>query len=87
MITGIVSVLVTKGIDAVIRYRKAEGAMESSSRGDLRTRIMHLESVVSLLQAENSTLHHQLGRMEAQLELLQDRCDAAESRAGETKPS
>lgn len=77
-ITMIVTVLVTKGIDALIRYRQAEGAMIMTTKDDLRARIMHLESVVASLQNENATLQRQLGRMEAHIELLQGRCDAAE---------
>jgi predicted RNase H-like nuclease (RuvC/YqgF family) len=82
----IVTVLVTKGIDALIRYRKAEGAMETATKDDLRARIMHLESVVSSLQTENATLQRQLGRMEAHIELLQGRCDAASFPQSEINP-
>ena len=78
MVAAIVTVCVTKGIDAIIRYRKAEGAMEASNTSDLRARIMHLEAVVASLQVENATLQRELGRMEAHLELLQGRCDAAD---------
>lgn len=77
-VTSIVTVAITKGIDALIRYRQAEGAMETTTRADLRARILHLEGVVASLQAENSLLHHQLGRMEVQIEMLKGRCDAAE---------
>lgn len=67
----------TKGVDALIRWRQAEGAMEMSSENNLRIRIVHLESVVEALQKENAVLQRQLGRMESHIELLQGRVDKA----------
>ena len=86
-LTSIVTVIVTKGIDAIIRYRQNEGAMEMTTKTDLRNRILHLESVVASLQTENATLQRQLGRMEAKIESLQGRCDTAGLPKGEIKPA
>jgi len=77
-ITSIVTIALTKGVDAIIRYRQSEGAMEMSSENNLRARIIHLENEVSRLQNEVATLQYRLGKSDAHIELLQGRCDKAD---------
>ena len=76
-VTSVVTVLVTKGVDALIRYRKAEGQMEMDSENSLRARIIHLESEVARLQTEVAALQYKLGRSDAHIDILQGRCDKA----------
>lgn len=66
----ILGILLTKGVDAIIKLRDSDGAMVMNSKADLRNRILHLEGVVSTLQKEIAGLHRQLGRFEAQVLLL-----------------
>ena len=71
-------VFVTKGIDAVIRWRKAEGQMNRDAESHLSARIVHLESEVARLQSEVADLQYRLGKSDAIVELLQGRIDKAD---------
>lgn len=71
-------VFITKGIDAIIRWRKAEGQMSSHVESKLAARIVHLESEVARLQSEVADLQYRLGKSDAIVELLQGRIDKAD---------
>ena len=75
--TSLVTLAITKGVDAVIRWRRSEGQMEGESEDKLVARILHLEGEVARLQSELAALQYKLGRSDAHIEILQGRCDKA----------